>query len=160
MKVLGILLIVLVVLAVLYFLMIMPRMLHKPDTAPFKEWLYAHRGLHDNATEAPENSMAAFRKAVDAGFGIELDIQLTKDRIPVVFHDFTLKRVCGGEGKICDYTYEELQSVPTCPCVPLRIRCFGPTRECTAWSPLILWECGGIVRIIRNWCADSCPMLS
>ena len=44
--------------------MIMPRMLHKPDTAPFKEWLYAHRGLHDNATEAPENSMAAFRKAV------------------------------------------------------------------------------------------------
>ena len=59
MKVLGILLIVLVVLAVLYFLMIMPRMLHKPDTAPFKEWLYAHRGLHDNATEAPENSMAA-----------------------------------------------------------------------------------------------------
>ena len=41
MKVLGILLIVLVVLAVLYFLMIMPRMLHKPDTAPFKEWLYA-----------------------------------------------------------------------------------------------------------------------
>ena len=84
MKVLGILLIVLVVLAVLYFLMIMPRMLHKPDTAPFKEWLYAHRGLHDNATEAPENSMAAFRKAVDAGFGIELDIQLTKARSVII----------------------------------------------------------------------------
>ena len=117
MKVLGILLIVLVVLAVLYFLMIMPRMLHKPDTAPFKEWLYAHRGLHDNATEAPENSMAAFRKAVDAGFGIELDIQLTKDRIPVVFHDFTLKRVCGGEGKISDYTYEELQQFHLCDSV-------------------------------------------
>lgn len=99
MKVLGILLIVLVVLAVLYFLMIMPRMLHKPDTAPFKEWLYAHRGLHDNATEAPENSMAAFRKAVDAGFGIELDIQLTKDRIPVVFHDFTLKESAAAKEK-------------------------------------------------------------
>ena len=106
MKVLAIILIVIVVLAILYFLMIMPRMAHKPDTACFKEWLYAHRGLHDNATQAPENSMAAFRKAVDAGFGIELDIQLTKDKIPVVFHDFTLKRVCGGEGKICDYTYE------------------------------------------------------
>ena len=100
MKVLAIILIVIVVLAILYFLMIMPRMAHKPDTACFKEWLYAHRGLHDNATQAPENSMAAFRKAVDAGFGIELDIQLTKDKIPVVFHDFTLKRVCGGEGKI------------------------------------------------------------
>ena len=98
MKVLGILLIVLVVLAVLYFLMIMPRMLHKPDTAPFKEWLYAHRGLHDNATEAPENSMAAFRKAADAGFGIELDIQLTKD-------------------KISDYTYEELQQFHLCDSV-------------------------------------------
>lgn len=58
--------------------------------------------------------MAAFRKAVDAGFGIELDIQLTKDKIPVVFHDFTLKRVCGGEGKICDYTYEELQQFHLC----------------------------------------------
>ena len=114
MKVLAIILIVIVVLAILYFLMIMPRMAHKPDTACFKEWLYAHRGLHDNATQAPENSMAAFRKAVDAGFGIELDIQLTKDKIPVVFHDFTLKRVCGGEGKICDYTYEELQQFHLC----------------------------------------------
>ena len=109
MKVLAIILIVIVVLAILYFLMIMPRMAHKPDTACFKEWLSAHRGLHDNAPQAPENSMAAFRKAVDAGFGIELDIQLTKDKIPVVFHDFTLKRVCGGEGKICDYNYEDLQ---------------------------------------------------
>ena len=166
MKVLGILLIVLVVLAVLYFLMIMPRMLHKPDTAPFKEWLYAHRGLHDNATEAPENSMAAFRKAVDAGFGIELDIQLTKDRIPVVFHDFTLKRVCGGEGKISDYTYEELQQFHLCDSVE-KIPKFedvlkmvdGPTRECTAWSPSTLWVCGGIGRNIRIWCEASCPML-
>ena len=53
MKVLAIILIVIVVLAILYFLMIMPRMAHKPDTACFKEWLYAHRGLHDNATQAP-----------------------------------------------------------------------------------------------------------
>lgn len=61
--------------------------------------------------------MAAFRKAADAGFGIELDIQLTKDKIPVVFHDFTLKRVCGGEGKISDYTYEELQQFHLCDSV-------------------------------------------
>ena len=56
-------------------------------------------------------------KAADAGFGIELDIQLTKDKIPVVFHDFTLKRVCGGEGKISDYTYEELQQFHLCDSV-------------------------------------------
>lgn len=94
---------------VLYLLMIMPRMLHRPDSAPFAGVLYAHRGLHDNTSEAPENSMAAFQKAVDAGFGIELDVQLSADKVPVVFHDFSLKRVCGVDGKVADYTYEELQ---------------------------------------------------
>ncbi len=103
-----------VVLIVLYFLMIMPRMAGKPDTEIFKQWLYAHRGLHDNASDAPENSMKAFRKAVNAGFGIEMDIQLTKDRVPVVFHDFTLKRVCGVDGRVKDYTYEELQRFTLC----------------------------------------------
>lgn len=101
-----------VILGVLYLLAIMPRMLHKPDTEPFKKVLYAHRGLFDNATNAPENSLAAFQKAVDAGYGIELDIQLTKDKIPVVFHDFTLDRVCGVKGKVCDFTYEELLKFP------------------------------------------------
>ncbi len=94
---------------ILYLLMIMPRMRHRPDSAPFTGVLYAHRGLHDNASEAPENSMEAFQKAVDAGFGIELDVQLSADKIPVVFHDFFLKRACGVEGKVADYTYEELQ---------------------------------------------------
>ena len=58
-------------------------MFQKADVKPFTGVLYAHRGLHDNESQAPENSMAAFQKAVDAGFGIELDVQLTKDRIPV-----------------------------------------------------------------------------
>lgn len=102
------------ILTVLYFLMIMPRMVRRPDIGPFKKVLYAHRGLHDNTTEAPENSMYAFQRAVEAGYGIELDIQLSKDKIPVVFHDFTLKRVCGAEGKVCDYTYEELQRFRLC----------------------------------------------
>lgn len=102
------------VFAVLYLLVIMPRMIGKPDTASFRKWLYAHRGLHDNRTDAPENSLRAFQKAVDAGYGIELDIQMSKDQIPVVFHDFTLKRICGVEGKVIDYTYEELQQFPLC----------------------------------------------
>ncbi len=99
---------------VLYFLMIMPRMIRRPDREPFLKVYYAHRGLHDNASDAPENSMKAFQKAVDSGYGIEMDIQLSKDNIPVVFHDFTLKRVCGEEGKISDYTYEELQQFHLC----------------------------------------------
>ena len=92
-----------------YFFAIMPRIWKKPDYSHLNGWYYAHRGLHDNQSEAPENSMAAFQKAVTAGFGIELDVQLTKDRIPVVFHDETLKRVCDAPGKVRDYTYEELR---------------------------------------------------
>ena len=44
-----------------------------------------------------------------AGYGIELDVQLTKDDVPVVFHDFTLQRVCAAAGKIRDFTLEELK---------------------------------------------------
>lgn len=106
--------IIALVLVILYFLAIMPRMLHRPDYSPLMGVHYAHRGLHDNETEAPENSMAAFQKAVDAGYGIEMDVQLTKDRIPVVFHDETLNRVCGVEGNVRDYTYEELQQFTLC----------------------------------------------
>lgn len=102
------------ILTFLYLLMIMPRMTGRPDAAPFRNWLYAHRGLHDNASDAPENSMRAFQKAVDAGFGIEMDVQMTKDGVPVVFHDYTLARICGAEGKVCQYTYEELQQLSLC----------------------------------------------
>ncbi|MBQ7775570.1 MAG: glycerophosphodiester phosphodiesterase [Lachnospiraceae bacterium] len=101
-------------MALLYMLMIMPQIMNKPDMMPFMGRLYAHRGLHDNASDAPENSLAAFRKAVEAGYGMELDIQLTKDNEVVVFHDATLNRVCGVDGRIRDYTYEELQQFRLC----------------------------------------------
>lgn len=102
------------VLLGLYLLAIMPRMFGRPDRSAFLQVLYAHRGLHDNEGPAPENSLAAFGRAVEAGYGIELDVQLTKDKVPVVFHDFTLRRVCGGEGKVRDYTFEELQQFRLC----------------------------------------------
>ncbi len=95
----------------IYFLAIMPRMTHRPDKTAFQGGIFAHRGLFDNETDAPENSLPAFQRAVDAGFGIELDVQLTKDKIPVVFHDFTLKRACRTSGKVADYTYEELKKL-------------------------------------------------
>lgn len=118
----------LLVLSPFYLFMIRPRMSGRPYRKPFLRVLYAHRGLHDNRSEAPENTMAAFKKAVDAGFGIECDVQLSKDGVPVIFHDFTLARVArypegeipvdavrnedgsyGVAGKVIDYTYEELQ---------------------------------------------------
>ena len=97
------------VLGLLYLFMIMPRIWKKPEKSPHMGVLYAHRGLHDNDSDAPENSMAAFRKAVEAGYGIELDVQLTKDKIPVIFHDFTLDRICGVSGRVDAFTYAELQ---------------------------------------------------
>ena len=97
------------VLSGLYLLAVMPRMTNRADPAPFKTRFFAHRGLHDNGTDAPENSMAAFRKAVESGFGIELDVQLTADLVPVIFHDPDLLRVCGVNRQVRDCTYEQLQ---------------------------------------------------
>ena len=111
MLLIKVLLIVLLVLAVLYLLAIMPHMTKRPDLTPFQGRYYAHRGLHDNAGDAPENTMAAFKKAVDAGYGIEMDIQLTKDRVPVVVHDFHLKRVAGADVRVDSLTLAELQEI-------------------------------------------------
>ncbi len=98
-----------VIIIGLYLFAIAPRVFGAPDKSMLNGVYYAHRGLHDNNKKCPENSMAAFRKAVESGYGIELDVQLTKDEIPVVFHDESLKRMCNQEGNVRDYTYEELQ---------------------------------------------------
>ena len=96
---------------VLYLAAIMPRTTKRPDISPLLGHHYAHRGLYNNESDAPENSMAAFQKAIDAGYGIELDIQLSSDNVPMVFHDADLERICGVEGKVWDYTCEELQEM-------------------------------------------------
>ena len=69
---------------------------------------YAHRGLHDNRTPAPENSLAAFRLAREWGYGSELDVHLTADDQLVVIHDSRLQRACGVEGIVEDKTLDEL----------------------------------------------------
>ena len=103
--------IVLAVLAVIYVFLVAPRMFGKPDRSALMGVHYAHRGLFDNDSDAPENSLNAMRKAVEAGYGIEFDIQLSKDDVPVIFHDASLKRMCGVDGKVWDYTLEELQKM-------------------------------------------------
>ena len=106
--------ILLLLLLAIYLEAIKPRTMHRPDTSKLRGCYYAHRGLHDNKSDAPENSMAAFRKAIEAGYGMEMDVQLTRDRIPVVFHDETLERVCGIKKKVRDCTYEELRQYTIC----------------------------------------------
>ena len=68
--------------------------------------VWGHRGA---SGYAPENTMAAFEKAVELGAdGIELDVQLTKDGELVVIHDETIDRVSDGSGWVKDYTYAKL----------------------------------------------------
>ena len=84
---------------------------HRDGIDAFRGVELAHRGLHRNP-EIPENSYEAFRLAVEAGYGIELDVQLSKDGVPVVFHDQSLDRVCKKSGSTRDYPLEELKKTP------------------------------------------------
>ena len=68
--------------------------------------IYAHRGY---SSKYPENTLIAFAKALEYDAdGIECDVQLTKDRIPVIIHDEKIDRTSNGKGFVRDYTYEEL----------------------------------------------------
>ena len=64
---------------------------------------------------APENSLAAFAAACEAGYGIELDLQMTRDGEVVVVHDGDLMRVAGDPRRIADLTYDELTRIPLFP---------------------------------------------
>lgn len=97
----------LIVLLILYLLAVRCRKGH-PGLEALRGWAYAHRGLHGEGR--PENSMAAFRAALEAGFGIEFDLHLLKDGNLAVIHDSLLKRTTGAEGRIEDLTTEDLQN--------------------------------------------------
>ena len=70
----------------------------------------AHRGMFDNI-KIPENSIASFKNALKHNYSIELDIQLTKDNILVVFHDNSLKRMTGIDKLVEETNYEELKDL-------------------------------------------------
>lgn len=71
----------------------------------------AHRGLHKADKSIPENSLAAFRAAVDGGYGVELDVHITKDGHLVVFHDDDTRRMCGVNASVEELTLAELQKL-------------------------------------------------
>lgn len=96
----------LLVLLLLYLLSTRCRRGH-PGLKDLQGWSYAHRGLHGDGV--PENSMAAFKAALDAGYGIELDIHLLKDGNLAVMHDSLLNRTTGQPGRIEDLTTEDLK---------------------------------------------------
>ncbi|MDD3214926.1 MAG: glycerophosphodiester phosphodiesterase family protein [Eubacteriales bacterium] len=109
---------ILVILVALYLWLVLPRRSH-PDASALVGKLYAHRGLHDGNHAIPENSLAAFRRAVEAGYGIELDVQLTADHQLIVHHDGTTGRVCGADVRIHDTDYASLPLLPDGTPIPL-----------------------------------------
>ena len=110
-KLLKTIIIILVVFCLLYLFLVAPRMFNKADMSAFMGTNIAHRGYFDNEAGIPENSLSSFQAAIDKGFVIELDIQLSSDGVAFVFHDSDLERVCGVEGKIWDYTAAELKEM-------------------------------------------------
>lgn len=81
----------------------------KRAASAFPVRFYAHRGLHGK--DAPENALIAFERAAEQGYGIELDVRLTRDRAIVVHHDDTALRLCGVDRPIGDMTLQEVQSL-------------------------------------------------
>lgn len=95
------------VLAAAYVLATCCRKGH-PGLSDLQGWRYAHRGLH--GAGVPENSMAAFRKALDMGYGMELDVHLLKDGSLAVLHDHSLKRTANADVSIEDLTADQLKN--------------------------------------------------
>lgn len=95
-------------LLLLWLFAIAPRP-RKKQVTPFLR-PFAHRGLW--TADLPENSLGAIRAAVERGFAVELDIQLSADGEVMVFHDYTLDRVCGRTGKVCELSAAELGRLP------------------------------------------------
>ncbi len=103
-------------LLLLLYLLFLVRPRGKSPSDPALLCDYAHRGLHGHGV--PENSLQAFALAAEAGYGIELDVQLSRDGEVMVFHDETLSRMTGRDQRLCDLTAEELSAL-----------CLGGTAE-------------------------------
>ena len=102
-------LIILLVLAALYLLTLQGRRNH-PLWETFLHQRFCHRGYHDKP-QIPENSLPAFRRAIERGWGAELDVHLLKDGTLAVFHDSDLSRCAGVSGMIEDLTLPELKKL-------------------------------------------------
>lgn len=78
----------------------------------FRRVPLAHRGLHDVTDARPENSRACVRAAIDAGYGIEIDLQPSRDGRAMVFHDDDLGRLTAQEGPVRQRDAAELATIP------------------------------------------------
>ena len=101
------LLVIVLILALLWVLAVRGRSGH-PGMKDFLGWSYAHRGLHGDGVA--ENSLTAFRRALENGYGMELDLHLLKDGNLAVMHDSLLNRTTGQAGRMEDLTTDDLKN--------------------------------------------------
>lgn len=99
----------LILLILFYLFLLLPRYSKKNEWDKLKKYTYAHRGLHDS--QKPENTLAAYKAAIDHGYGFEFDVQRTKDDVLVVMHDASLERSCQINRRIDECTYEEIKDL-------------------------------------------------
>lgn len=146
-----------------------PGRARREQKAPFMGRNFAHRGLYDPEKGAPENSLAAFRRAAAAGYGVELDTRLTRDGYVVVSHDNDLTRMTGERRCVDALTLAQLQTLRlggTEETVPL----FSDALDilCTAKVPVIVEVkpmptrrereelCGKVLAILDEHTGDLC----
>lgn len=98
-----------------------------------------HRALHDRAAGRIENSPSAIRAAVEAGYGIEIDLQLASDGVPMVFHDETLDRLTGETGPVNTRSAAELG----------RIRLTGSTDSIPTLAEVLALVAGRVPLLIE-----------
>ena len=99
-------------LFLLFCFLTAPNLIHrKLNCRQLTGWDYAHRGLYSNTRGIPENSLPAFSAAVREGYGIELDVRLTADQVPVVHHDDTLERTCGDARRVDETYLKDIRSL-------------------------------------------------
>ncbi len=100
-----------VFLIAIFVFLTAPRTTERERMGFYRHTQFAHRGYFCKEEGIPENSMPAFRAAIDRDYGIELDIQLTKDGQIVVFHDYNLKRLFGVSRPVKNCTMKQLRSL-------------------------------------------------
>ena len=98
-------------LGALYLFMMTPALSKNANMEAIGRLDIAHRGLYDNEAGIPENSLAAFSRAIEHGFAIEMDVQVTADDRLVVFHDAQTERMTGVVGRIKNMTLEEIEKL-------------------------------------------------
>jgi len=150
-----ILAIILLVLVLVYLLLLMGKASH-PGLKALQGWACAHRGLRGEG--CPENSMAAFRAALEGGYGIELDVHLLADGNLAVIHDSALKRTTGKEGRVEDLTTSDLKSYPlegTAETIPE----FSQVLELFAGKAPLIVELKCVDNNYAALCQKTCQML-